>query len=40
MGYLRKNSFLIFHDPDAPTEVRKLNQGELAEIEAAHHAGK
>lgn len=40
MGYLRKTSFLIFHDPDAPAEEKTLDQKEIARIEAAHEAGK
>ncbi|KPH99335.1 hypothetical protein OV450_5273 [Actinobacteria bacterium OV450] len=40
MGYLRKTSFLIFHDPDAPAAEKTLNAREIAEIEAAHEAGK
>ncbi|MFD8919990.1 hypothetical protein ACFV0Y_19490 [Streptomyces sp. NPDC059569] len=40
MGYLRKRSFIIFHDPDAPTEERTLDPEKVAEIEAAHEAGK
>lgn len=40
MGYLRKNSFLIFHDPDAPAEPATLDPQKVAEIEAAHEAGK
>ncbi|WP_354645364.1 hypothetical protein [Kitasatospora camelliae] len=40
MGSLRKSSFLIFHDPDAPTETKTLDPRNVAEIEAAHEAGK
>ncbi|MFD8979019.1 hypothetical protein [Streptomyces sp. NPDC059564] len=40
MGYLRKNSFLIFSDEGAPTEVKELDPQKIAEIEAAHEAGK
>ncbi|MFB7032764.1 MULTISPECIES: hypothetical protein [unclassified Streptomyces] len=40
MGYLRRTSFLSFHDPDAPTEEKTLDQKEIAEIEAVHEAGK
>ncbi|GAA5074531.1 hypothetical protein [Streptomyces similanensis] len=40
MGYLRKRSFLIFHDPDAPAEEKTLDQQEITAIEAAHEAGK
>jgi hypothetical protein len=40
MGYLRKNSFLIFSDENAPTEVKELDAQEVAKIEAAHQEGK
>ncbi|SEC09648.1 hypothetical protein SAMN05216532_0458 [Streptomyces sp. 2231.1] len=40
MGYLRKNSFMIFSDEGAPTEDRKLDPKEIAEIEAKHQEGK
>lgn len=40
MGHLRKRSFLIFHDPEAPTHERTLASAEVAEIEAAHEAAK
>ncbi|MFJ8018606.1 hypothetical protein [Streptomyces sp. NPDC096339] len=40
MGYLRRNSFLIFSDEGAPTEVKVLDPQKVAEIEAAHQAGK
>ncbi|MEK2494537.1 hypothetical protein WN990_33825 [Kitasatospora purpeofusca] len=40
MGYLRRTSFLIFHDPDAPGEEKTLDPKEIAEIRAAHEAGK
>ncbi|MGA5406925.1 hypothetical protein ACPCSC_06625 [Streptomyces lavendulocolor] len=37
---MRKKSFLIFHDPHAPVEEKTLNAQEIAQIEAAHEAGK
>ncbi|MFF5447528.1 hypothetical protein [Streptomyces sp. NPDC012888] len=40
MGYLRKKSFLIFSDENAPTEVTTLDPQEVAKIEAAHQEGK
>ncbi|KVE21249.1 hypothetical protein WI92_25130 [Burkholderia vietnamiensis] len=40
MGYLRKRSFLIFSDPDAPTEVATLDAEKVAQIEAAHERSK
>ncbi|MFB7031548.1 MULTISPECIES: hypothetical protein [unclassified Streptomyces] len=40
MGYLRKNSFLIFSDPGAPAEEKTLSPAEIAEIEQAHEADK
>ncbi|MGV9267604.1 hypothetical protein ACWDRR_23430 [Kitasatospora sp. NPDC003701] len=39
MGYLRKTSFLIFHDPGAP-DRKVLDAAEIAKVEAAHEAGK
>lgn len=40
MGYLRKKSFLIFSDENAPTEVMTLDPQEVAKIEAAHQERK
>ncbi|MFB7216574.1 hypothetical protein [Streptomyces sp. NPDC056255] len=40
MGYLRKKSFMIFHDPDAPDQETTDDPKKVAEIEAAHEAGK
>ncbi|MGE9839192.1 hypothetical protein [Pseudomonas sp. UM16] len=40
MGYLRKNSFLIFSDPDAPAEDETLERQKMVEIEAAHEVAK
>lgn len=39
MGYLRKNSFLIFEDKDAP-KAKELTPQQITEIEAAHQEGK
>ncbi|EIK94813.1 hypothetical protein PMM47T1_19993 [Pseudomonas sp. M47T1] len=40
MGYLRKNSFLIFLDSDAPTELQTTSLDEIAEIESQHNQAK
>ncbi|MFA7892754.1 hypothetical protein [Pseudomonas putida] len=40
MGYLRKKSFMIFYDPEAPTESKTLDPQEVAKIEALHEEGK
>lgn len=40
MGYLRKNSFLIYTDPNAPDKDPQLDPAEVARIEAAHEEGK
>ncbi|MFG2299000.1 hypothetical protein [Streptomyces sp. NPDC048603] len=40
MGHLRKNSFMIYEDKNAPTEVKTLNPQEIATIEAEHQPGK
>ncbi|WP_024616681.1 hypothetical protein [Pseudomonas kilonensis] len=40
MGYLRKNSFLIFLDSDAPTEIETPSLHEIAEIESKHNEAK
>ncbi|WP_323613685.1 hypothetical protein [Pseudomonas putida] len=40
MGYLRRNSFLIFLDSDAPTEIKTHSPHEIAEIEAKHNEAK
>ncbi|MFG2224499.1 hypothetical protein [Streptomyces sp. NPDC048644] len=40
MGYLRKNSFMIFLDEDAPPPAKELDPQQIAEIEAAHQEGK
>ncbi|MFF3860051.1 hypothetical protein [Streptomyces sp. NPDC002209] len=40
MGYLRKNSFLIFEDKNAPTEAKGPDLQKIAEIEAVHQEAK
>ncbi|WP_055564159.1 hypothetical protein [Streptomyces atriruber] len=40
MGYLRKNSFMIFLDEDAPPPAKELDPQQIAEIEAAHQEWK
>lgn len=40
MGTLRKKSFMIFLDANAPTEVKTPNLHEIAEIKAKHNEAK
>ena len=40
MGYLPKNSFMIFLDSNAPTELKTISSEEIAEIESKHNEAK
>ncbi|QEV21989.1 hypothetical protein [Streptomyces alboniger] len=40
MSYLRKNSFMIFLDEDAPRAAKAVDPQQIAEIEAAHQEWK